>query len=152
MESYRGQQFSKEQMLFVIETVLVSTLDCIENALSAVIDYPNISHDTVHDAMVVSLETAGMTLAVFYAKITDDGLGIYDALGCAGKFNEACQKFVEVVCENRKLLNEKHREYKGTVKDFYNGFKPGCYPDCKKHAKAFIKQAFGDAWFRVTPT
>jgi hypothetical protein len=81
-----------------------------------------------------ALETAGQALSIFYAQLTGDGLGSYDALTCAGYFHDACQRMVEFswadggTAIKEKLKNPGPQKIADIVPD---------YPDCRKHAIEF---------------
>lgn len=71
-------KFSKEQLVFVVNCILSSAIDRVE----AIPD----STDWFH----ASVETAGLTLATLYAKVTGSGMAIQDALMLADDFEAIC--------------------------------------------------------------
>lgn len=90
-----------------------------------------------------ALESAGMALAVLYAQLTDDGLGIYDALYCAGNFDKACEKLVyKCWYDGGKAVYKSMKKHDGKsyqIKDVLPS-----YPNTRKHAEAFVKEVFKD--------
>jgi hypothetical protein len=150
---YRGtKRFDGEQLVFMVETVLIGALDRIQAGLP---DSTNWKDRTANNqtAQAVSwyehgaLEAAGMTLAVLYAQLTDDGLAIGDALTCADNFLEACENLVQ------KSWYDEGEAVQTAVKamtpgmsypEMYNRVYPGIWPDTRKHAEAFVDRVFKD--------
>jgi hypothetical protein len=144
---YRGTlKFAREQIVFVAETVLVGALDMIESGLPTSIDWQDrteqlnkIDRDPLslgpYDCG--ALEAAGEALSIFYAQLTGDGLGCYDALHCAGEFH----KQVEAMVRNA-WFNE-GKEVKAAIENRNGLYRledviPN-YPDCRKHAEKFAE-------------
>jgi hypothetical protein len=150
MDQRQINRFDRDQIIFVAELILVAALDRIESCmptagitweerLKGVNGYhSDAAKITAYEAG--ALETAGMALAVFYAQLTDDGLGIGDALGVAGNFYEACHNWVETVWENEgKTVHNKIKQLQKdnplsgwNISEAYTN-----YPDCRKHAETF---------------
>jgi hypothetical protein len=96
---YRGKEkFTREQLTFVVQCMLCGAADRIE---------PEAKEDSPYENGAV--ESAGMALATFYAQLTGDGIGIYDALHLAGGFlkqfknkneNINTRKFAETFVKN----------------------------------------------------
>jgi hypothetical protein len=84
-----------------------------------------------------------MALAVLYAQLTGDGLGIYDALHCANKFDEAVSEWVSTCWADQGHAVHSRIESLGSggwqVGDAYVN-----YPDCRQHAKAFVDELFDE--------
>ena len=138
------KKFTKSQLIFATETILIGALDRIASGLP-----DQVSYEARFNAQKLSsydkgaLEGAGMSLAVLYAQLTDDGLGIGDALMCAGKFNEACELLVATAWENNgEHVKKTESKLHGTQyrqEDLYQN-----YPDAHKHAETFVKNVFSD--------
>lgn len=137
---YRGnRKYDREQIIFAAEAILCGALDRIEDGLPTNIDLewaerkkelgPGSALSAYERG---ALEGAGMALAVLYAQLNNDGLGIYDALCCAGDFH----KQVEAMMRNAWFNDGK--DIKKKTKGSYRIEKliPN-YPDCRKHAEEF---------------
>lgn len=153
MQDYKGPRFSREQLLFVVEAALISALDRIESGMptSGITWADRVSYvngvDTQPGRMSGydrgALECAGMTIAVLFAQLTDDGIGICDALHCADKFEEAVADWVatawgdkgEAVFARMKELGQGGWQ----IEQAYTN-----YPNCRKHAEAFVDTLFKD--------
>jgi hypothetical protein len=134
MSNYKGDKpFDREQLIFVVDAALIGALDRIESALPDVITWEDRnSNDDPLDLTWYEcggLDAAGMTIAVLYAQLTGDGLGIGDALACAGDFQEACRQLVKTAWKDKGKQFEKSPKVK---------------IDTRKHAKAFVKRVFSD--------
>ncbi len=148
---YKGvRKFSREQKIFVIECILMGALDRIASTVPPEITFkerlkmpdPN-SYMDLGSYGRGALECAGMALGVFYAQLADDGLGIYDALDSAGRFDEACERFVtqawwdegRVVERAMKKVGKKGKTF--TMSEMY--IAAGVhYPNCRNHAICFV--------------
>jgi hypothetical protein len=96
---YRGAtRFDREQLTFVVQTILIGALDRIESMLPTNVGEKEA--DVRLDDLLLelnaltdcALSTAGMSLGVLYAQLTNDGLGVDDALTAAGEFREVCTR------------------------------------------------------------
>lgn len=150
-DSYQGKRFDREQLVFIVEVALVSALDRIESGMpTSGIDWKERLHyanGIDKDAKSLTswdrsaMETAGMALGVLYAQLTDDGLGIGDALACAGRFDKAVEEWVELTwADEGKAVYTRLQSFGRDgyqIKDAYTN-----YPDCNKHAEAFVDEVF----------
>jgi hypothetical protein len=154
MKPYKGSKFTQQQLVFIVEAALVSCVDGIESGMPTSIGSveerknldPHRKGESIHMLNMYelgTLETTGMFLSVLYAQLTDDGMGSYDALVCADDFHLAAEAWV-----NKAWKDEGKRVFKklkslGTsgfqIKDAYTN-----YPNCRKHAEAFVDRAFSD--------
>ena len=140
----------RTQLVFIAETILVAALDRIESGMPTA----NTTWDErgelagSEDAAKRlvpyehgALETAGLALAVLYAQLTDDGLGIGDALVCAGEFDRAIERWVATAwADHGESVRAKMKELgvsRWQVKHAYDN-----YPDCHKHAEQFVDAVF----------
>ena len=150
-QSYSGKRFEREQLVFFVEIILISALDRIESGMPTSgitwkdrLDYVN-GIDTNAKSLTArdrsALETAGMALGVLYAQLTDDGLGIWDALVCADHFEKAVQDWVEQTWADEGKTVYKRMQTLGSggwqIEQAYAN-----YPDCNKHAEAFVNEVF----------
>jgi hypothetical protein len=154
MKNYQGSAFKREQLVLVAELILVSALDRIESCTptGGTTDWQDrlalvnqVHNDGVKLTAYESgaVETAGMALAVLYAQLTDDGLGIGDALHCADRFDDACGNWIAAVWGDQGVAVRAKIKQLGpggwTVGDAYTN-----YPDCRKHAEAFVDECFAE--------
>lgn len=160
--NYRGNlNFDREQLVFMVDTILIGALDRIESGLpTSSVSYKE-RKEQLHPSPPASmswyergaLEAAGMSLGVLYAQLTDDGLGIGDALHCADKFDEACENLVhDTWIDEGKAVIDAEKARLGTqytVEEVYAN-----YPDTRKHAESFVDKVFSDylAKFAEKPT
>jgi hypothetical protein len=133
------KKFNQKQLVFVAETILKACLDRIESILPTSTNVqPTIDNgmECYSDGVI---ETAGMSLAIFYAQLTDDGLDIGDALAAAENFNTTCNLLIKSSWENNgekvKAACKKNKYY------MLEEVLPN-YPDAKKHAEAFVNTVF----------
>lgn len=158
---YKGKQrFTREQAIFVVECALIGALDGIESSLPACItwaDRKDQANAVDNDPLKLTaydrgaLECTGMMLGVFYAQLTGDGLGIYDALYCTKvddlNFNDALERLVReawkdegkrIEARQKEIANSRGGGY--TIEQLYEGL----WPDTRKYAEAFVAQVFTD--------
>jgi hypothetical protein len=126
---YRGtRKFDREQLIFVIEATLCGALDRIESSLPDTIPLAeyNEHEDGIKSWVMAAKETAGMTLAILWAQLNNDGLGAGDALEVVG--------FEKVVAD---FVAER------TDPD-WPGSKEGdkSHPDCRPLAEIFVDKMF----------
>jgi len=128
MESmYKGKsKFSREQLIFVCETFIVAALDRIEASLPTNITRKEYKENEV--AIIswqnAAIETASTGLAIFYAQLTDDGIGVGDAMDLSK---------IQVIA--KKMIKERtSRKFKG--------IKIGeqFIPNCREFAENFVHQ------------
>lgn len=150
------RKFSKDQLIFVVQVMLEAALDRIQNGLPDSISWKE-RMELVEGGDPMSLcgwergalETGGMGLAVLYAQLTNDGLGIGDALSSAGDFEGACQKLVNGSWKNqgaeiRKIFaKNRDAEVKKSIPQLYGDL----WPDTLKHAEAFVALFEGEYKF-----
>lgn len=148
---YEGKsRFDRAQLVFVVEAILASVLDRLECGLPHEIEWQERQKfcDPVYKNAVGllayergALEQAGMSMAVFYAQLTNDGLGIYDALVEADKFDEAVEQWVANAWEDEgrvvkdrqmKLRTKANGRYR--LSDLYPDM-----PNAHRHAEAFVR-------------
>jgi hypothetical protein len=150
MQEFKGQRFTRDQLVFVAEAALVSVIDRIESNMPTSgmtwedrISYVNadINPGRLSSYERGALECAGMALAVLFAQLTDDGISIYDALRCAGKFDEAVDAWVTTTWQDQGKAVIARMKQLGqggwTIPQAYEN-----YPDCHKHAEAFVDDLF----------
>lgn len=150
--NYRGKtRFDREQLIFMVETILIGALDRIESSLPTSGAKFKDRQTQLHPSPPTdlswyergALEAAGMSLAVLYAQLTNDGLGIGDALYCAGSFNEACEKLVfNTWIDEGKAVIKAEKARRNTVYTIDKVY-PN-YPDTRKHAEAFVNKVFNN--------
>lgn len=146
-------KFSREQLLLVVEAILCSALDRIESGQPTsgvtwedrleLVNKVNTHAGKLGSYERGAMEMAGMALAVLFANLTDDGIGIYDALHCADAFEKAVEAWVELTWSDhgaavRQRMNELG-EGGWQIKQAYTN-----YPDAKHHAEAFVNELFSD--------
>ena len=131
---YKGtKKFDRDQLFFVVEAILCSAFDRVESCLPPTTPKSDRllrdSSNQLESYQRGAVECAGMALAVLYAQLTDDGIGIGDALDLAGDFPKAVEKFVKDCL-------------KGKGRELHPGDK--CSPDARPYAEAFVDNAFCD--------
>lgn len=144
-------KFTREQLRFFAEVILISAVDRIESGMPTSgiawadrLQYVN-GIDTDAKSLTAwdrcALETTGMSLAVLYAQLTGDGLGIYDALACAGRFDKAVTDWVELTWKDQGVVVTERIKSLGNggwqIEQAYTNF-----PDCRKHAVEFVDSVF----------
>lgn len=143
--------FSRDQLIFVVESILTAAFDRIESGLPTCITWEDrvdyVDGDEKRAMTLTSqdhtvLDTAGMALAILYAQTTGDGLGTYDALSAAKNFHLACQQCVEE-CWKDKGVNVEKRQ-KEMVGRTYSEIIP-FHPDIRQHAVAFVDNCYNDS-------
>ena len=151
---YRGNEpFSRAQLLFAVEAILVAARDRVESGLptSGVTWQDRLGYANAVDADPKTLtaydrgalECAGMFLGVLYAQLTGDGLGISDALVCADHFDEAVQKWVATACgDEGEAVTARMKGMPRGGWQFQDVYEHD--PDCRRHAEAFVNQVFAD--------
>jgi len=128
---YQGKRpFTREQLVFVVEATLAAAMDMIESWLPS-------AGTSLEDRKALglasyergALETAGMSLSIFCAQLTGDGLGAADALMCCRvddvPFHEMVQEWV------RK-----------SVASGENTAPNGVAPEARPWAEAFVNECF----------
>lgn len=140
-------KFTRAERVWFVEVILTAALDRIESCLPDCIDWNSWQAVKEGDWISACLDTAGMTLAIFYAQQTDDGLSAGDALMCANDFDEACYAFL------KNAWKRKGSSFQKQTKARINGdnpdgiscaelYQPYGYPDCAKHAESFVAAIF----------
>lgn len=153
---YKGNtRFDREQLIFVAETALIGALDRIESCLPNTSSWEWRKTHSRPRLLIpyerAALEAAGMSLSVLYAQLTDDGLGIYDALQCADQFEKKCEKLVSEAWKyhGRAITNRLHDMPKNVpfnlITDVYDQvLGPGIFPDTGTCAQVFVDHCFDD--------
>jgi len=127
MSMYKGQQrFTKEQVIFTAQVIICAAIDRVESCV------PNCTPanewesrgDELRAYISGATETAGMGLAVLYAQLSGDGLGISDAIAIIG-LDKELDHFIDA-----RILDENYPE-----------------PDSRKLAEAFVNKAWPGPWF-----
>lgn len=80
---YRGRQFSRQQVVFMIEAALVAALDRIETALPDAITFDEYkAKQPEMDSFIQGCESAAsMQIAIIIAQLTGEGCGSGDWMG-----------------------------------------------------------------------
>jgi hypothetical protein len=148
--SYQGEKFTRKQLVFVVEAILAAALDRIEAGMptSGVTWEERLRHvggdsDAACECQAYergAMEAAGMALGVLYAQLTDDGLGIIDALDAANNFDGAVDNWVhDTWFDGGDAVSRRYRRSAGTIRNCYRN-----YPDCRWHAEGFVTELFDD--------
>ena len=73
---YKGKQkFSKEQFVFVIESIFDGLVDRIESSLPSAVgmkDYEDCTRESLEHSLSPMIESASMAVAIIYAQTTED--------------------------------------------------------------------------------
>jgi len=131
------RSFTKEQLVFVVDAILIGALNRIEVNLPSEIQFART--DLVEDIQTLShgeeavLQAAGMALAVLDYRLTGDACGVEDALVCAGDFRDKCETLMRIAWENGGT------KYKGSDEALSKLYSP-FYPDTKVCAEDFVEQ------------
>lgn len=126
---YQGnKKFDREQLVFMAEVILGSALDRIESVMPDNITFKEyeLHEDEINTAIDLVTATAGMGLAVLFAQLNDEGLGVADALSVIN-FHKIVADFVEE-----------------RIDPNWPGLKPGdrYLPDCRPYAEKFVDKMF----------
>jgi len=129
MNMYRGtRKFDREQLVFMVDVILDSAMDRIATALPDELDFEtcNMNMKSVDAWIISATETAGTGMAVLYAQLTGEGIGIGDCLSFS-RF----ETFVQYFKEKRLDPN-------------WTGLNNGdpFIPDCRKLAENFVDEMF----------
>ena len=130
MYMYNGKtKFNREQLIFIVEAALTAAFDRIECVFTADLsEYEfKMQEKRINIWIDGAKETAGLTIAIFYAQLCDDGLAVGDALEVSG-MNEAVSKFLDIKVKEIKEAEEK-REFP---------------PDCRPMAEKFVNEMFNE--------
>ena len=152
MDGYRGQRFTRDQLVFVAEAVLTAAVDLIEAGMPASgVTWKERLDMVGGDAEAAgcltpyergAMETAAMSLDVLHVQLTGD------ALGEADYFEQAVENWVrDAWLDQGKAVAARSEQRRGTtwkIKDVYAN-----YPDCRRHAEAFVDNAF-DEYFETS--
>jgi len=79
METYKGPKFTKEQLIFTVEAVLLSVLDRIESTLPSTLGMNDFDPDVTEEHLNTSIEMGSWILSVYISNIIDDGVEIFEA-------------------------------------------------------------------------
>lgn len=136
MSMYKGTaEFTTDQKIFVVEAIMNACLDRIEatmpsSGITRAERAENI--DATHAWENSALETAGVGIAIFYAQLTGDGLGITDMLDTPLVDGKSFRNFIEDYI--KEAIRGKWEPKAG---------KP-IHPDPHDYAVAFVEIIFGD--------
>ena len=143
--------FNRDQLVTVVESMFTAALDRIECRLPSGSTMNANELERGHNEQLSGanndyhagiLETLGMSLGVFYATLTDDGLGVGDALEIT-QFNQAIDNLIEYAWhDGGKNIKAAHNLCQGnyTIPQLYGPV----YPDARKHAEKFVDTLFKD--------
>jgi hypothetical protein len=144
---YQGRtRFDREQLVFIVETILAGALDSVECDLPSEMALV----ERKDGSMLSDYERGGVEAAVFslgllYTRITVDHPGVVDALRLAGRFDKACERLVEAArgdgATRFKEYEERLRAASGgplQLGDVYGTL----WPDTRKHAERFVDEGF----------
>lgn len=152
---YRGsRRFDREQLIFITEAILCGAMNAVDDGLPDSLSWGQRlvitnNHPGLSGIEIGSLQSAGMSLGVLYAQLTGDGLGIHDALQCAGDFFHVCENLMDKAWagEGEPIRKRFAKLKKGgeSVSEIYNEvLGKDTYPDTRKHAETFVATCFGD--------
>lgn len=157
------KRFSRKQLIFVVDMILTGIMDRIDSVMPHTTPYTDKeaepkdpSGDWSH-YIDGAMESGGMALACFYAQLTNDGLGIYDALLCAGEFDSECDKAYRKAWKSAKRIRSAQAKLAKKGKayniktDLYAPLKL-VYPDTEKHAEQFVLECFKEYLAEKAPT
>ena len=121
---YRGKEpFTREQIAFAAECILVGALDMIESGLPSNIEWTEREGVTMGTASTTlaayergALEAAGEALSILYAQLSGDGMGCYDALYEADHFDDAVEKMMAAAWQ------DKGKAVKAAIKQRQGGY------------------------------
>lgn len=141
---YRGKvSFTQEQLIFAVDAAISAAIDRIDSGLptSGLANGERIAAMRLNNASDLSswdnsaLETCGMFLGILYAQLTEDGLGIGDAID----FKPKGQKFsIRSLAEN--YVEQTVKKEKGILSGKCKGIKY----DSRSLAEAWVKEMFKD--------
>jgi len=122
--------FDREQLVFIAEVILCSAMDRIASVLpdEILLEEYQENENQIELWINSALETAGMGLAVLYAQLNDDGLGIGDALD---------------LIDFRTFVHDFKVERSDPD---WSGLKPGdrCTPETRGLAEKFVDEMFNE--------
>jgi len=125
MSMYKGKaRFTKEQTIFVAQVIIAAAIDRVESCVPPCTPANEWEPrgDELRSYVSGATETAGMGLAVLYAQLSGDGLGISDAIDLIG-LDKELDHFIDA-----RILKDDYPE-----------------PDSRKLAEAFVNKA----WYRT---
>lgn len=138
------RRFTKEQLMFAAELIVSAAIDRIDSAL------PNLTENGINKDDLAdwkknknsrlcyidgAMQTAGMGLAVLYAQLMDDGLGVGDAIEAA-KLDKVVEIFIKARTSGTAKLTPKGNPAAG--------WRDPTYPDIYTVAKRFVEKMFFD--------
>ena len=83
MSMYNGKKkFDRKQLVFIVDVILSAAVDRIDSVLPDSISHEEYKENEreIESWINSAIEIAGMGMAILYAQLTGDGLGIGDAL------------------------------------------------------------------------
>lgn len=130
MSMYKGtRSFDREQLVFMVDVILTAAVDRAESCLPPCVpidDYYDYGEE-MESWIIAGVETAGMSLAILYAQLTDDGMGAGDALDII-HFREAVNA----------LIDERVNDGPQVTPD------GKCIPPCRETAEKFVDEVFSE--------
>ncbi len=133
MSMYKGKKkFTRKQVLFMVEAALSAACDRADSCLPSAVSVEEYEKhkDSIESYISGAIETAGMNIAIIYAQLTGDGIGIGDAISLI-KFDKVIKKFIKSRIKNGEQKND--------------------YPNCKKLAKQYVEFVFDDYFTEFDP-
>lgn len=164
MKKFKGRKFSRKQLVFAVETMLVAVRDTIEQGLLHSVTMRERENRTgvkacaaVTEAEHLVVQNLGLQLGIFAAQITGEGLGEPEALQAAGRFDELMTRLIlKGVANQGEPINRRKQELLLAADPSSNG-QTGSFsladlygddwPDCHKIAKKFVDQVFGETGY-----
>ncbi len=139
MSFYKGKKkFDREQLVFMVEAILIGALDRLGLPDDGIELEDRGGSSDFTEYEVGGFACAGMALGVLCHQLTDDGLGIDDALACAGDFWNKCENLVQYTWgDGLDSIREKAKEL-GNPESLYGNW----YPDTRWHAEKFVDSVF----------
>jgi len=139
---YRGKRrFSREQLIFVVQVILCSATDRVDACLPTSSGLKMTADLTF---IAGATEAAGMGLAVLYAQLTGDGLGIGDALAIAENFDEKLHHLYEEAWKRPEYYNKRAEVPADSTGITFAEIYEGLWPDERKIAETFVSEVFSE--------
>ena len=127
--------FDRDQLFFVVRTILYATLDRIAWLLPSSIAMFELESQNPAGVVLDSiLETCGMTLAELQFRLGDHVVGCETALGLCDEFGRACRSLYDFAWEHPELYLS--GDLGATTAELYGP----AWPDTDRHAAAFVDQ------------
>lgn len=125
---YKGKRFTREQLLFVVQTIFNGATDQIQSCLPPSVPVEEVKAD--YNARLQYLKgivnTVGIQLPIFYAQLNDDGMAAGEFVQF-GDFNELFVKYMRAQLGMSDGFNE-----------------DGTFPDTNHLAEEFVNEYLTD--------